>query len=124
MTPSEAIALARYVKACCPQQVIDEFTPDVWHDLLGDLDLAECRAAVAEVARRQPFVAPSEMREEVFRTRAERLHRNPVPDPPAELLDDPEAYRRYVRETRQAIERGDADAIGAGDGPRAIGSGS
>ena len=46
MTPHETLLLTRYVKACCPQQAIDEYTPDAWHDLLGDLSLADCRAAV------------------------------------------------------------------------------
>ena len=58
MTHAETVLLTRYVKACCPQQAIDEYTPDAWHDLLGDLALADCRAAAAAVAKRQPFVAP------------------------------------------------------------------
>lgn len=122
MKPTETVMLTEYLRQVCPQQArsLGEYTGDVWHDLLGDLELAECRAAVVEVGKRQPFVAPSEIREEVFRARADRLLRNPVPDPPAELLDDPEAYRRYLRETRQAIERGDDDQ----PGPRAIGGGS
>ena len=37
MTPQETLLLTRYVKACCPQQAMDDFTPDAWHDLLGDL---------------------------------------------------------------------------------------
>lgn len=68
MTPQESLVLVRYVKACCPQQAIDEFTPEAWHDLLGDLELADCRRAVTTVARRQPFVAPSEIRAEVSRS--------------------------------------------------------
>ena len=70
MTPTETVLLTEYVRACCPQQAIGEYTPDAWHDLLGDLDLADCRAAAAAVARRQPFVAPSEIRAEVGRAQA------------------------------------------------------
>ena len=47
MTPAETVLLVAYVKACCPQQAIGEYTPDAWHDLLGDLDLADCKEAVA-----------------------------------------------------------------------------
>lgn len=96
MTPSETVLLARYVKACCPQQAIDEYTPDAWHDLLGDLTLTDCRAAVAAVAKRQPFVAPAEIRGEVKRIREDRLARTPLPAPPAELADDPERYKRAL----------------------------
>jgi hypothetical protein len=67
MTPRETLALTRFVKACCPQQEIDEYTPEAWHELLGDLSLAQCRVAVRTVARRQPFVAPSEIITEVAR---------------------------------------------------------
>ena len=73
MTPTETVTLVAYVHACCPHQALDEFTPDVWHDLLGDLGLAECRAAVVAVAKRQPFVAASEIRAEVRRER-DRQH--------------------------------------------------
>lgn len=68
MTNEETVLLTRYVKACCPQQAIDRYTPDAWHDLLGDLALNECRAAAAAIARRQPFVAPSEIIAEVSRS--------------------------------------------------------
>ncbi len=57
MNRQETVALTRYVKACCPQQAIDEYTPDAWHDLLGDLDLDACRQAAARVVRRQSFVS-------------------------------------------------------------------
>jgi hypothetical protein len=93
MTHAETVALARYVKACCPQQAIDEYTPDAWHDLLGDLTLADARAAAREVARRQPFVAPAEIRAEVRRIRADRLDRAVLDAPPAELTDNPGRYK-------------------------------
>lgn len=106
MTPKEAVVLARYVKACCPGSQIDEYTPDAWHDLLGDLSLADCREAVVAVARRQPFVSASEIRAEVLRVRAERLKETPVPPPPPELLDDPEAYKAYLRQSAKRIADG------------------
>lgn len=109
MTPEETLLLARYVKACCPQQAMDAYTPEAWHDLLGDLSLADCRHAVAEVAKMQPFVAPSEIRAAVRRIHGERLARHPIPTPPAELVDDGPAYAAYIaRETRR-ITSGEAD---------------
>src|SRR5690606_40823645 len=62
MTPDETAILARYVRALCPQQKFDEYTPDAWHDVLGDIPLDAARAAAASVARRQPFVSPAEIR--------------------------------------------------------------
>lgn len=106
MTPKEAVVLTRYVKACCPQQAMDEFTPDAWHDLLGDLSLADCRAAVVLVARRQPFVAPSEIRTEVQRVRDKRLRETEIPAPPPELLDDPDAYSAALHAAAVAIADG------------------
>src|SRR5690606_15935901 len=54
MTSEEAVILVAYVRACCPQQKFDEYTPDAWHDLLGDLTLNDCRAAARTIAQRQP----------------------------------------------------------------------
>jgi hypothetical protein len=114
MTPDETLVLARYVKACCPQQTMDKYTPDAWHDLLGDLSFEDCRAAVVEVARRQPFVAPSEIRDGVKAIRSERLRVTPVPAPPAELLDDADAYRAYLRAAARRIADGEPARQGIG----------
>ena len=85
------VLLTRYIKACCPQQQMDEFTADAWHDLIGDLGAEECRAAVQVIASRQPFVAASEIRAEV--KRAQR-----AADGTRRLRDllNPAAYRRQV----------------------------
>lgn len=99
MTPREAVALTRYVKACCPQQAMDEYTPDAWHDLLGDLSLDDCRQAARAVAMRQPFVAPAEIRTEVRRIREARIpDRSQLPSPGADLADDPRAWALAMRE--------------------------
>jgi ribosomal protein L13E len=102
MTPREAVLLTRYVKACCPQQAMDKYTPDAWHDLLGDLDAAECKAAAAEVGKRQPFIAPAEIRAEVRKAREARLAREIIPAPPAHITDD---ARRYRAELEAGIRR-------------------
>jgi hypothetical protein len=116
MTPQETVLLTAYVKACCPQQALGEYTPDAWHDLLGDLSLADCREAVAAVAKRQPFVAPAEIRAEVRRIREARLARTPLPAPPAELADEPGRYQRIVKANIERIAAG-LDVSKALEGP-------
>ena len=69
MKSTEAAMLCRYVAACCPQQKFDEYTPDAWFDLLGDLPFDLCKIAAAEIAKKQPFVAPSEIRGALGRMR-------------------------------------------------------
>ena len=97
MTPSETVLLTRYVKACCPQQQIDDYTPDAWHDLLGDLPAADCREAVIAVAKRQPFVSPAEIRAEIKRIRRDRLDREIMPAPSSELTEDPGRYKAALQ---------------------------
>jgi hypothetical protein len=106
MTPTETVALTRYVKACCPQQAIDDYTPDAWYDLLGDLELADCRAAVKEVCKRQPFIAPAEIRAEVRRVRNDRLAREIVSAPPPELTDKPGRYQTAIQAGAKRIADG------------------
>lgn len=106
MTPPETVLLTEYIQACCPQQVIGEYTPDAWHDLLGDLRLADCRLAVTEVAKRQPFVAPAEIRAEVRRIRDMRLQDTEIPPPPPELLDNTAAYSAALHAAAVAIADG------------------
>ena len=116
MNRQETVALTRYVKACCPQQAIDEYTPDAWHDLLGDLDLDACRQAAARVARRQPFVAPAEIRAEVRSERQQRLAicRSDTFMPHGETADNTAAYLREVRQRIRTV------AAGSGAGSQAL----
>jgi hypothetical protein len=68
--PTDSVILARFVKALCPQQAIDSYTPDAWYEVIGHLGLAECRQAAAAVARRKPFVSPSEIIREIADSRS------------------------------------------------------
>lgn len=107
MSHAEAVLLCRYAKAACPQQAFDQYTPDAWADLLGDLRYVDCQEAVKAVVQRQPFVAPAEIREEVKRVRSKRiLDFGPIPDPGHEIGADPARYRRYMLETTRDIADG------------------
>jgi hypothetical protein len=97
------VTLVRYVKSLCPAQAIDEYTPDAWLDVLGDLPAGECRAAVVEVVKRERFVAPADIIAEIKRTRAKRAEhaRSARVLGPAratrEALDDPRPLRESIR---------------------------
>jgi hypothetical protein len=84
--------LCRYVAALSPAQQWDEYTVDAWADVLPrDFTLDECRAAVIEVKRRQPWVDPSSIIDQVRRARRpaeEAAHL-------ATVLD-PDAYRAQI----------------------------
>lgn len=75
MNPDEVVTLARYVRALCPQQRFDEYTPDAWGDVLARYSLDDARQAAATIAARQPFVAPSEIAVEITALRAARVER-------------------------------------------------
>jgi hypothetical protein len=96
MNSQEAAMLCRYVRALCPQQKFDEYSPDAWHDILGSYALTDAREAAARVARRQPFVAPSEIADEISKIRAERTH-NFVYEPPTGE-SDPDYLKRLRRQ--------------------------
>lgn len=106
MTPHETLLLTRYVKACCPQQHIDEYTPDAWHDLLADLDSADCREAVAAIVKRQPFIAVADIRAEVKRIRRDRIERNPIAAPAHELTEQPGRYKAELEAEIRKIADG------------------
>lgn len=106
MTPTEATKLARLARAACPQQHFDEYTPDIWFDLLSDLDFEDAKEALLRRVRAKPFVAPAEIRAEVRVIRDERRARQVLPAPGHELTDDPDAYKEALA---RIVER-------AGDG--------
>ena len=104
MNAPETLALLRYVKACCPAQAIDEYTPDAWTDLLHDLRLVDAKEAARNLAQQQEFIAPKDIRKEVRRIRADRINRHPPIDPPGDL--NPIQYKRWLAKTQQAIADG------------------
>lgn len=101
MTPDETVVLARYVRALCPQQKFDEYTPDAWHDVLGEYRLADARAAAAAVAKRQPFVSPAEIIGQIKQQRGDRADSFQGPGLPAEIPDaDPDDVGAYLAALR------------------------
>jgi hypothetical protein len=106
MRDTETVLLTRYVKACCPQQHFDKYTPDAWHKILGDLNFTDCEAAVTELAGRQAFIAPCDIRAEVKRIREARIIAAKLPPPPPELLDDHAAYSAALHAARVAAADG------------------
>jgi hypothetical protein len=119
VTEEETLILTRFVKACCPQQAIDRYTPDAWYRLLKDLDFADCERAVETVANRQPFVAANEIRAEVKRHREAQIAHALIPPPPSELTYDDPAYRKALAENIHAAASGELPP--ATDGPAIIG---
>lgn len=105
MNATETLALLRYVVACCPAQKVDEYTPDAWTDLLGDLRFVDCKEAARNVAQVQEFIAPKDIRKEVRRIRQKRIDTHPAIEPPADL--DPPAYQRWLLGTRRTIADGE-----------------
>jgi hypothetical protein len=118
MNRADALKLCRYVHAATPAQKLEEYTPQAWADILEDLPCGfdEARAAVVAIKRRQVFVDCSDIIAEVRAMRDERIRLSPPPPPPPELLDDPQAYRDYLRESARAIADGEPErkAIGGG----------
>ena len=69
MTPMETATLVRYIESLCPQQHIDDYTYETWHDVIGHLEFDAARNAVIAVVHGQPFVAPSDIIREASRAR-------------------------------------------------------
>jgi hypothetical protein len=105
MNGQQAAVLCRYVRALCPQQKFDEYTPDAWHDVLANYLLEEARTAAATLAAKQAFIAPGEIATEIKRMRADRMARHTDPTPTADP-DDVHAYRAELAANRIAVATG------------------
>lgn len=107
MTNADAVVLCRMAKAACPQQQFDQYTPDMWHELLGDLRFVDAREALVEVVKSQPFVSPAEIRDQVKRVRGKRLDAFGPITPPFELEGSPLAEREWIREMVRRVGDGE-----------------
>jgi hypothetical protein len=118
MNELEAVKLARYVRALCPQQKFDEYTADAWGDVLARYDFEDCKAAAAELGQRQPFIAPAEIIAEVRKHRRTRLQNFQYEPEPGD--DNPREYLRRLRAQIADVADGHRPAAlpaGAGDAP-------
>lgn len=106
MNAEEATTLCRAAKSVCPQQKFDEFTPDFWHPLLSDIEFEDAKRALIEVAKRQPFVSPAEIRAEVFRDRRQMIAGIDAVNPPWQLADRQAEEQRWIANYRHAIADG------------------
>ncbi|GAA0423723.1 hypothetical protein [Streptomyces luteireticuli] len=98
MTPDETVALTRYVRAMCPGQRFDEYTPDAWHDVLRSYDLGDARqAVVALVDAGAVFVGVGEIAARVRQMRAARCRHIHGAGQPPEVPDaDPDDVAAYL----------------------------
>lgn len=113
MTEEDTVLLVGYVRALCPQQRFDEYSPDAWYDVLHDYSLNEAKTAAASVASRQPFVAPGEIATEVRKVRRELVSVDAETEPPAADPNDVPLYLRTLRTHRRAVATGLTPAIPA-----------
>lgn len=87
-----------------------------WLQALGDLSYRDCEAAVvAHYADSTDWIMPAHIRHRVKEIRRIRLQDTEIPAPPPELLNNPPAYRAWLREAARRIADGEP-----ADPPQAI----
>ena len=111
MNQTEAIMLCRLVKAVCPSQALDQYTPDAWHLILGHIDYSDAKAAVARLAAldlepgRSRYIEPGHIIAQVRRIRAQRLtDHGPLIPPPG--LDGTTQYLSWIRQATAVVASG------------------
>lgn len=100
MKPTESVKILALAFAAYPGMSIPEGTPEVWHELLKDVDFATARAAVLEHARNSSaIVTPADIRR-ISRAITERTRpRVPAIDPAQirQTVPPPEWYELRKR---------------------------
>ena len=91
MSPEETVALCRLVKAICPSQALDQYTPDAWALVLRHIDYNDAKQAVIDIASRplEPgksrYIEPGHIIGGVRRIRSQRIEDYGPVSPPAGL---------------------------------------
>lgn len=111
MSPEETVALCRLVKAVCPSQALDQYTPDAWALILRHVDYSDAKQAVIDIAS-QPlepgksrYIEPGHIIAQVKRIRAQRLtDHGPLIPPPG--LDGTAQYLAWIRQASAVVASG------------------
>lgn len=108
MKPTEAVDLARYLRAHFPQQPVDEFTADALGETLAAYPANDCRQAVLNIAERgEQWCSPTAVKAEVKRIREKRVADYGPIEPPAGLdPDEVGGYQRWLEVKVRAIADG------------------
>ena len=107
MNATQALTLTRLVRGACPSQKFDEYTPDLWFEMLRDLHFDDAREAVIELGKRQPFISPAEIRDQIQGVRDERIRRANLDVPAADAdPDDIDLWLASVRAENRRIADG------------------
>ena len=110
MSQTDAIMLCRLVKAACPSQALDLYTPDAWALILRHIDYNDAKQAVIDIASRplEPgksrYIEPGHIIGGVRRIRSQRIEDYGPVSPPAGL--DTAGYMDWLRETGHLIGSG------------------
>ena len=99
MNEIELAKLLRFVHALCPAQKFDEYTPDAWELVLGDVPFDDARDALKTLGQKLRFIAPSDIAQEVRRVRNVRAaqYTDYADTLPA---SDPDDWRAYMQDIR------------------------
>jgi hypothetical protein len=107
VTPTESVAIGRYIRAHFPQQPFDEYTVEALAELLGAYPIADCRRAVLAIADRgEHWCSPSDVKAEVKRIRGKRIEQHPPLTPPPGDIAEQQAW---LKDARRRI--GDGEVI-------------
>lgn len=102
MNETEALTLCRLAKSASPAQAMDEYTPQLWHEVLKDYRFEDCKTALIELAGEQEWLHVSHVVARVKKIRRARILAHGPIEFPAALSNDPDAEARWHK---QAIER-------------------
>lgn len=99
MTPTEIATIIGIVKALCPAQKFDEYTPDAWELVLEDFPFDDAKAALKTLGRQLRFISPADIAQEVRRVRNVRAaqytdYADTLP------VSDPDDWRAYMQDIR------------------------
>jgi hypothetical protein len=108
----ETAQVVKLIAILSPSQRIEPETAAAWRPLLEDVTLRDTLEAVKRLARRQPYIAPSDILAEVRVVRRSRLDAVAVPTPNVDP-DDVAAWAVEQRALAAAIADGRMDAAGA-----------
>lgn len=106
MTLDETIDLLA-VAAAFDRRTVGEADAMAWQAAIGDLDFSDSRAAiVAHYQDTRDWVMPADIRKRVKAMRRDRLERQIVAAPPAELADNTHDYRAALSRSIRQIADG------------------
>lgn len=110
MNRTETVMLLRKIRAYKPAQVMDEYTPDAWQEVLANVPYGDAMSVIQELSREQQWIGVDDVAQRAKAITSRRINDGEadlIPPPDLATADQVDAYQDWLKGARARLAAGE-----------------